>query len=116
MADGLRFMATNQGVYLVHCTEGKDRAGFVSALLECLKGATLEEVISDYMETYYNYYGVEKGTRKYDAIANSNIVESLQQAFNVDSLETSDLVKEAEEYLRDIGLNSFEIYLLKSNL
>ncbi len=116
LADGLRFMATNQGVYLVHCTEGKDRAGFVSALLECLKGATLEEVISDYMETYYNYYGVEKGTRKYDAIANSNIVESLQQAFNVDSLETSDLVKEAEEYLRDIGLNSFEIYLLKSNL
>ena len=74
LADGLRFFAANKGVYYVHCTEGKDRAGFVSALLECLMGATFSEVVDDYMTTYYNYYGVEPGTDKYTAIAESNII------------------------------------------
>ena len=62
LAEGLRFFAANKGTYYVHCTEGKDRAGFVSALLECpLMGATYDEVVADYMVTYYNYYGVEPG-------------------------------------------------------
>ena len=37
------------------------------------KRQTYDEVVADYMVTYYNYYGVEPGTDKYDAIANSNI-------------------------------------------
>ncbi|MBP0981096.1 MAG: tyrosine-protein phosphatase, partial [Oscillospiraceae bacterium] len=80
LAEGLKFFAQNEGVYAVHCTEGKDRAGFVSALLECLTGATIDEVIEDYMITYTNYYGVEKGTEKYNAIAQSNIVKTLKNA------------------------------------
>ena len=33
LAEGLRFFTANEGPYLVHCDEGKDRAGFVSARL-----------------------------------------------------------------------------------
>ena len=77
LAEGLRFFAENEGPYLVHCTEGKDRAGFVSALLECLMGATYDEVVADYMTTYVNYYHLEEGSEQYEAVKNSNIVSIL---------------------------------------
>lgn len=116
LADGLRFMAECPGPYLVHCTEGKDRAGFVNALLECLMGATYEEVVADYMVTYYNYYGVEPGTEKYTAIANSNIIKSLQTAFGVADLSTADLKSGAVGYMKAIGLTDAEIAALTANL
>ncbi len=116
LAKGLKFMAANEGPYLVHCTEGKDRAGFVSALLSCLMGAGYEEVIADYMVTYENYYGVKPGTEKYTAIAESNMIKSLKLAFGAADLAGADLVAEAEEYLVAIGLSADEIVKIKSNL
>jgi hypothetical protein len=116
LAEGLRFFAENEGIYLVHCTEGKDRAGFVNALLECLMGATYEEVVADYMVTYSNYYGVEVGSEKYDAIANSNIIKSLQNAFGVEDLSKADLSAEAKEYIASLGLTEAEIAALMNNL
>ena len=139
LARGLRFFAENPGTYAVHCTEGKDRAGFTSALLECLMGATFDEVIADYMTTYSNYYGVEKATsslersacsvadNKYDAIAGSNIIKILCDAFaltdtsglglsNAELLAQADLVAEATEYIQSLGLTDAEIEQLKQNL
>lgn len=116
LAKGMRFFAENEGVYAVHCTEGKDRAGFVSALLSCLMGGTYQEVVGDYMETYVNYYGVEDGTDKFNAIAESNIIKTLQNAFGVEDLAKADLAAEAAEYLTSIGLTEAEIAALKANL
>ena len=118
LANGLRFFAENPGTYLVHCNEGKDRAGFVTALLECLMGATAEEVVADYMVTYYNYYGVEPGTEKYEAIANSNIVKSLEAAFGIEDLYAAEsLYAEVAMYMNeDLGLTPDEILALKTNL
>ncbi len=116
LAEGLRFFAANKGTYLVHCKEGKDRAGFVSALLECLKGATAREVAEDYMITYYNYYGVEKGSEKYKAIETSNIDKILANAFGVSDIFTADLVAGARTYMKSIGLSDAEIDALAANL
>lgn len=122
LAEGLKFFAANPGVYAVHCTEGKDRAGFVSALLECLMGAEPAEVVSDYMTTYYNYYGIEPGTEKYAAIANSNIIKSLCQAFNapadldLNAVTAADLQAGAVAYMKSIGLSDAEIAALQANL
>ena len=58
LAKGFRFMISHDAPYLIHCTMGKDRAGFTSAVLECLMGASAEEVVADYMVSYYNYYGI----------------------------------------------------------
>ena len=116
LANGLRHFAENEGTYLVHCNEGKDRAGFVSALLEALMGASAEEIVADYMVTYYNYYGIEPGTEKYDAIAASNIIKSLQTAFGIEDLYTADLAAEAAAYIREIGLSDGELAALKANL
>ena len=116
LARGLKFFAEHEGVYAVHCTEGKDRAGFVSALLNCLAGKSYRQVVEDYMVTYHNYYGVEPGTEKYEAIAASNIIKTLTTAFDVENLEKAGLQKEAEEYILQIGLTKQELSALKQNL
>ena len=38
--------------------EGKDRTGYVCALLEGLCGATYDEIVADYLITYDNYYQI----------------------------------------------------------
>lgn len=117
MADGLRFMAANEGPYLVHCTEGKDRAGFVSAVLECLMGASAQEVLDDYMITYANYYGVESGTEKYAVIAEKNIQKTLEMAFEIPDLYAADLAEEAEAYLLEaLAMTREEIGALRERL
>ena len=117
VAEGMRFIINNNGPYLIHCNEGKDRAGFVSALLECLMGATIDEVIDDYMVTYYNYYGVEKGTEKYDVVVKNNLIKSLSEVFKVEDVYKADLAKEAEAYLiEDAGLTGDEVTALKGRL
>lgn len=116
LAEGLRHMAANEDPYLLYCTEGKDRAGFVSALLSCFAGASYDEVLADYMTTYFNYYGVEAGTEKYDAIVESNIIQSLKLAFDVEDLTKVDLKAEASAYMAAIGLTADEIAKLSVNL
>jgi protein tyrosine/serine phosphatase len=120
LAEGLRFLSKNEGPYLVHCTEGKDRAGFVSALLECLMGASFDEVVADYMTTYENYYKVEKGTEQHESIAKSNIIASLTTVIcnleNGSYISNVDLAKAAEGYLERIGMTNAEIKALKSKL
>jgi len=117
LTKGLRFMLANEPPYLVHCNEGKDRAGFASALLECLMGASAEEVIEDYMQTYINYYGLEKGTEKYDAVVNSNIAKTLAAAFEVEDIHTADLAAEAAAFMQEeLGLAQAEVEALKTKL
>ena len=117
LAVGMRTIINGEGPFLIHCNEGKDRAGFVSALLECLMGASIEEVIEDYMETYFNYYGVEKGTEKYDAVVNSNIIQLLNTCFRVDDVRVANLALEAESYMiEELGLSIEEVAALKLKL
>ena len=117
LAAGMRAIINGEGPILLHCNEGKDRAGFVSALLECLMGASIDEVIEDYMETYFNYYGVEKGTEKYDAVVDSNIIQVLNTNFKVSDVRASALAAEAETYMiEDLGLSAEEVAALKTKL
>ena len=54
----LKELPSHPAPYVVHCLEGKDRTGYVCALLEGLCGATYEEMVADYLKTYDNYYKV----------------------------------------------------------
>jgi hypothetical protein len=116
LAEGLRFFAERPGVYAVICNEGKDRTGFVIALLECLMGASYDEVVADYMATYSNYYGLTEDDPRYETIAKSNIVQSLRRAFAVTDLQSADLRTEAAEYIKSIGLSDAELDALRANL
>ena len=59
----LKELPSHPAPYLVHCLEGKDRTGYVCALLEGLCGATYEEIVFDYLLTYDNYYKVNLGNK-----------------------------------------------------
>ena len=116
LAEGVRFIAAGEAPFLVHCNEGKDRAGFTSAVLEALLGATAEEISADYMVTYYNYYNVELGTEQYDVIVASNIQKSLAAAFGMTSIFDGDLQAAAVNYLTGIGLSAEEIAAVQAKL
>ena len=118
LVEGLTFLSKNEGPYLVHCNEGKDRAGFTSALLSALMGLTYDEIASDYMTSYENYYHVEKGTEQYEAVKRSNIDSMLSFIAGVETkdLENVDLAAKAEEFLIAIGMEKVDIDTLKSKL
>jgi hypothetical protein len=58
LIEALKELPAHPAPYLVNCTEGKDRTGYVCALLEGLCGATYEEIVADYLVTYHNYYRI----------------------------------------------------------
>ena len=116
LAEGLRYMGNHDGIYLVHCLEGKDRTGFVIALLEFLMGASYQEAEDDYMVTYHNYYGVDKGDPRYEVIATSNFEKNLLRSFGIQSVKDRDLVAVATEYMLSIGLSQEEITRLQTVL
>ncbi|MDY5845722.1 MAG: tyrosine-protein phosphatase [Bariatricus sp.] len=119
LAEGLRFFITYEGPYLVHCDEGKDRAGFVSALLSCFMGASYYQVVEDYMQTYINYYHLEKGSEQYIALKNSNIDSTLRMITGFSDstdLTKADLTAAANQYMKSIGLSDAECEALRANL
>ena len=118
LSEGLTFLASKEGPYLVHCTEGKDRAGFTSALLSALMGLTYQEIVEDYMTSYENYYHIEKGSEQYEAVKKSNIDSMLSFIASVESdkLSQVDLSLKAEEFLLAIGMEEETVRKLKENL
>ena len=118
LAVGCRFLAAHNGPYLIHCNEGKDRAGFMAAILECLMGADLNEIIADYMLSFVNYYGIKPGSDQYRLISAGNIEASLARAFGAGMKSGAGecLSECAEKYLRKAGMTKTEIGLLKAKL
>ena len=98
------------------CLKGTDRTGFFCAILECLMGASYDEIVDDYMVTYYNWNGVTKDDKAYQIIADKNIINTLKTVFGTDDLKNADLQTEAHTYLLNIGLSEKEIEDIKSNL
>ena len=58
LIEALKQLPSRPAPYVVHCMEGKDRTGYVCALLEGLCGATYDEIVADYLVTYNNYYEI----------------------------------------------------------
>jgi len=117
VARGFRYIIDHDGPYLVHCTLGRDRTGFVCAVLECLMGAPAGEVLEDYMLTYYNYYGIEPGLAVYDDKA-EKFCADLSTAFGIDRFtdRSVDLARCASDYILSLGLTEEEVAALKARL
>ena len=111
-------MVTMEGPVYIHCLEGKDRTGFVCALLEALAGASYEEILEDYMETYDNYYGITQDSHpeKYEAIRHLKFMDIISQLTTLpdDADFGGTVLKDsAEQYLRDSGMTEDEIQTLR---
>lgn len=109
----------NDGPYYIHCLEGKDRTGYVCMVIEALLGATYEELIDDYFITYHNYYGIEKGSNKYEVIKSLHIDEMIRYVFGFDektNLLTANYKTPVNSYLLSIGLTQDQIDAIQVKL
>ena len=113
LAEELRFMTKRPAPYLIHCAEGKDRAGFVSFLLAALLDASLDELKNDYGQSFVNYYHLKRGEPRYVMHVDDGI-ESFCRT--VAWAPQEPLRRAAERYLRGIGLTAVEIETLKRRL
>lgn len=120
IAEGLTFLAKKEPPYCIHCTEGKDRTGYVAMLLEALMGATLDEIINDYMLSFYNYYGIDKERepQRYQAVLDVNLMEMLRHVTgdSIEKLGQIDLEVAATSYLIAAGMTQENILILKEKL
>ncbi len=115
IAEGMKFIAANEGPYLFHCTEGKDRAGFFAAILGSLMGATKEEIVEDYMISYDNFYGVKKGSPKYEIIT-GDVISMLEYVAGTEDLSVENMKRGAEAYLMSVGMTAEEIAAVRAKL
>jgi len=122
----LRYIYTNDGPFLLHCKEGKDRTGFVSAVLEALMGTSLEEILADYLKTFTNYYNVEgkkhvPPRREQLELVRENFVAYwiavyAEAGVDIADIENVDLAEATADYFVALGLDEYEIGLLKTRL
>ena len=112
----LEFMLAHNPPYLIHCNEGRDRAGVVVGLLEALMGATPDEIVTDYMLSYENYFGVRREEERYAMIA--TIMQDILKDFNEGvAPRAGETVAAAEKYLRGVvGFSPAQISALKIKL
>lgn len=119
LAAGLANMAAQPGPYLVHCTEGKDRTGFVCMVLEALCGASYQEIVDDYMITYANYYGITEASdaSRYSVIV-SSVLDPMLRSMAGDGVDikSADLSACAVKFLQDAGMTDEQITALRDRL
>ena len=117
LAEGFRAMMKQDRPVYIHCTEGKDRTGFVCILLEALAGANYEELLLDYMITYDNFYGINETAtpEKYAAtvqIRFRDILDWLAGTPKGTDLSGQIFEKQAADYLLRAGMTENEIEFL----
>lgn len=112
-AQGLKELAKLEPPYLIHCTEGKDRTGFICMLVEALAGADYQQIADDYMVTYDNYYGITADSEpdKYQTILEKNLDAMIRSIVGDESIDitNTDLSVYAKNYLLKAGMSEEEI-------
>lgn len=117
--NGLDFMGENQGPYLIHGTQGAERAGYVCMVLEALMGASKEEILADYMRSYADYYQIPKDSETWAALEEEATGHLMLFTGIWDSakLDGADLSRATEGYLlHTVGLTRAQVDALKAHL
>ena len=110
----LKVLPSHPAPYVVHCMEGKDRTGYVCALLEGLCGATYDEIVADYLITYDNYYGITPATDAdvCNALVSLRLNTCLMFYAGIDDeaqLPNVDYAKAFSDYLLSHGMSQHEL-------
>ena len=104
----VKYMISHEGPYFIHCWEGKDRTGYIVAILLSLIGASKQEIVTDFMESYVNFFKIEVGSETYMRVA-LRIYHMIKRGFAIGDIYNVDLAKQAYDYLLRIGLTNQEI-------
>lgn len=110
-------IAEHNGPFLIHCTEGKDRTGFVCMLIEMLAEASYEEIVTDYMITYNNYYSISQtsDTNKYNVIVNSVLNPMIKSVIGKKyiNIKNANFAHYAKKYLLKNGMTAEQVVALE---
>ena len=112
----LQFIINSEGPWLIHCYAGIDRTGFVSMVLQSFMGASLNEIIDDYLESFGGVFESSIYTESHKV--DSQVVMKLLSAMDGSAVITDqNLQGIAENYLeKAIGLTTGETAQLKEKL
>jgi len=116
LRQGFEFILNHDGPYLVHCNAGVDRTGFVAAIIELLFGASIDEVIYDYLLSYGKKFA-DAIDQELNFITGRNIYGQINAILNGKINDVENLQKNIEQYfLKDIGLSIKQLEMLKEKL
>ncbi len=118
MISGFRVIAAHGGPYLVHCAAGKDRTGFFCVIAEALMGATYNQILNDYMQSYlnYGYKSTRAGALSFCKKNLDFMLQLMTYAPSGSKWAKMDLAAKAERYLMDGGLKAGQIRSIKKHL
>lgn len=125
VAEALRLIADAKAPVLIHCTEGKDRTGWISALLQLIAGADRDQAVAEYLKS--NEYRAEIIKSNYEAMLASRGLEAARVRRALDVLRADYLEAGLAEmdrryggldgYLTDgLGLSKATIAALREKL
>jgi protein tyrosine/serine phosphatase len=116
LRQGFKFLIAHDGPYLIHCNAGADRTGFVAAIIELLFGASIDEVIYDYLLSYGKEFADAKD-KELNFITGRNIYGQINAIINGKINDSNNLKRYIETYfLEKIGLTVKELEALKDKL
>lgn len=121
----LQDIAVAEGPVLVHCTAGKDRTGWVAAMLQYIAGASDEDVMAEYLASNdyradlvakrYAKTQAEKGTVQADIERVGDEVDATYLQAGLD--EVAKRYGDLEGYLQDgLGLTDATVAQLRTKL
>lgn len=114
----LRFIINHQGPFLIQCSEGKDRTGFVGLIIAAIGKQSLADIEYDYMKTYDEYYNITMLTKpeSYKAIKElyfNSMIEYICEGKKADTITDEDIYEYTKKYLYRCGLSDDEISSLE---
>ena len=112
--NALLFMAKDKRKSVIHCMEGKDRTGYMVAVLQALMGATTKEIMEDYSKSHCNFFKVNLKDHTMPLIQRQ-IIDYLNDNLG-GNINDNNLTSKANEYLLNIGLNPAEVQQIKRYL
>lgn len=121
LASGLAGLLDHPAPFVVHCTEGKDRTGYVCALLEALAGASYDEICADYLVTYDNYFHITpaKDPKACQLFVTLRLDDAMKFFCGIDDaakLRSIDLSQAVRQYLLRYGMTDAQVQALRDIL
>jgi protein tyrosine/serine phosphatase len=115
LKQGFLFLIAHDGPYLIHCNAGNDRTGFVAAIIEGLLGASIDEIVYDYLLSYGKNFADAKTELHMDT--GKIILQQLNAIINGKINDGDNFQSNIEKhFLEEIGLSGRELALLKEKL
>ena len=119
LGQGLIRMFSMDGPYLIHCSYGRDRTGFLCAYLEALCGAPYEAIIDDFMFSYDALHAIDMNPESLQyKLFKQRIDDEMSGTLGIaiEDLPTADLESATRRFFGECGMSEEQIDHMKEIL